>query len=109
MSGGYSGGWDPAPFLNNPQLDFPTTHYKTAKGRDYMDFGEWAGKLGADRDKTLKGIYMSARMMKYIYIGYGGFLCTSRIHPVYIPLNPARNDVITKRGVTSSLWSFTSS
>ena len=65
MSGGYYGGWDPTPFLNNPKLDFPTTHYKTAKGRDYMDFGEWAGKLGEKRDETLKGIYFSAKMMKF--------------------------------------------
>ena len=65
MSGGYYGGWDPAPFLNQSTYKFPTEHYTTRSGKHYMDFRDWAGTLGDQRDQVLKGIYMSARMMKY--------------------------------------------
>ena len=62
--GGYDGGQDPAPFLENPQ--FPTQTYKSKSGKDYMDFKAWADGLPeAERDKTLKGIYLSAKMMKF--------------------------------------------
>ena len=64
MFGGYDGGWDPAPFLENPQ--FPTQTYKSKSGKDYMDFKAWAEGLDADkRDAQLKGIYLSAKMMKF--------------------------------------------
>ena len=61
----YLGGWDPAPFLDQSTYKFPTQRYETAKGHQYMDFRDWAGTLGAERDKVLQGIYMSAKMMKF--------------------------------------------
>ena len=65
MFGGYDGGWDPAHFLENPQ--FPTQTYKSKSGKDFMDFKAWAeGLPGAERDSTLKGIYLSAKRMKFL-------------------------------------------
>ena len=100
MSGGYYGGWDPTPFLNNPKLDFPTTHYKTAKGRDYMDFGEWAGKLGEKRDETLKGIYFSARMMKY------NPMATKDLKKSYSMVASAALRAMTPEGKFNAKWAM---
>ena len=61
----YTGGWDPAPFLDQSKYKFPMQRYETAKGHQYMDFKDWAGTLGTERDKVLQGIYMSAKMMKF--------------------------------------------
>ena len=54
MFGGYEGGWEAAPYLENPT--FHTKTYKSKSGKDYMDFKVWAEGLKAeDRDKTLTG------------------------------------------------------
>ena len=51
-------------FFREPTV--PYTNLQSKSGKDHMDFKAWAEGLKAeDRDKTLKGIYLSAKMMKF--------------------------------------------
>ena len=61
----YTGGWDPSAIM----AAVPKTIYHRKNGKPYMNFKDWADTeykgRDDDRDKELRGVYMSARMMKY--------------------------------------------
>ena len=63
MYGGYYGGWEPKTYITN---DIPLTVYESKAGKPYMNLKGWAeDKEPDERDKLLKRIYLSAKMMKY--------------------------------------------
>ena len=69
MYGGYEGGWLPSTYITGGPEGVPIKNvYKRSNGREYMDIRDWAvGKWGEpdERDKQLKNIFLSARIMKY--------------------------------------------
>ena len=60
------GGWLPCTYITG---DVPINNiYLNKKNREYMDISAWALKNYPnedDRDKQMRGIYLSARIMKY--------------------------------------------
>ena len=60
------GGWLPSQYITG---DVPINNiYLNKKNREYMDISAWALKNYPnedDRDKQMRGIYLSARIMKY--------------------------------------------
>ena len=65
MYGGYYGGWVPSEYITN---DTPLTVYESKAGKPYMNLKGWAEDKEPDadeRDKLLKNVYLSAKMMKY--------------------------------------------
>ena len=62
----YYGGWHPADYITG---DVPIKNaYKRKNGKEYMDIKEWADGKWDDEDernKQLRGVYLSARIMKY--------------------------------------------
>ena len=62
----YYGGWEPGAYITG---DVPIGNvYLNKKKREYMDIRDWAigkWKNEDERDKQLRGIYLSARIMKY--------------------------------------------
>ena len=62
----YYGGWHPSDYITD-QVPIKNV-YKRSNGHEYMDIRDWAvGKWEeeAERNKQLKYIYLSARIMKY--------------------------------------------